>query len=170
MRIDSLQRVTSRRADKLHRQSITEAEQGHMLMALRCSNSHAAAPTEALNLLVDVCYSLRQYHRYSDSSGQPKGFLSWAWLSEFTLDRLQANPFVPLHPSEWNEGVILCFCDVVATAQTAHEIAQDLGGGLFPDEACYITMQTGTDGSNTLIRFESNERAELTEWLIGLYA
>jgi hemolysin-activating ACP:hemolysin acyltransferase len=140
-----------------------------MRTGLKCSAAYSAAPDDALNSLIEVCHSIQQFRVYEDSRGEPQGFLSWAWLSDFTLDRLQINPFAPLHPSEWNEGETLCFRDLAATAQSAAAIAKDLGGGSFPDEPCYITMQTDAKGTHSLIRFEPEERYELAEWLSGLY-
>jgi hemolysin-activating ACP:hemolysin acyltransferase len=141
-----------------------------MRMGLQRSASYFAAPDDAVNALIEVCHSIQQYRVYDDRRGEPQGFLSWAWLSDFTLNRLQINPFAQLHPSEWNEGEILCFRDLAATDQTVIAIAKDLRGGLFPDEPCYITMQTDAKGTHALIRFEPDERYELAEWLSGLYA
>ncbi|WP_414448018.1 toxin-activating lysine-acyltransferase [Burkholderia sp. 22PA0099] len=45
-------------------------------------------------------------------NGDPVGYLIWAMLTPRTLDKLLGQAYV-LHPSEWNEGELLCILDLM---------------------------------------------------------
>jgi hemolysin-activating ACP:hemolysin acyltransferase len=161
--------MIERRTAKLNATLEIDAEKHRMRAGIQSSAAYSASTDNSLSSLIQICHSSQQYRVYEAKGNEPRGFLSWAWLSAFTLERLTANPLAPLHPSEWNEGTSLCFRDIAATPEIAAAIASDLGGGLFPMEPCYVTMQTDASGGLSLIRFESNERYELAEWLRDLY-
>jgi hemolysin-activating ACP:hemolysin acyltransferase len=162
--------MDSRRDGALATHQKNDEEQRRIQCALVCSPLYAQAPPSQLESLAEACQSLCQYRVYGISLDVPTGILSWAWLSDFTLIRLNENPFALLHPSEWNEGTMLCFRDIVPTTDSANAIADDLGGALFPGEPCYVTMQTDSKGTLSLIRFEPDERYELSEWVRAQYS
>ncbi|WP_186020898.1 toxin-activating lysine-acyltransferase [Burkholderia gladioli] len=45
-------------------------------------------------------------------NGEPVGYLIWALLTPETLSKLLDQAYV-LHPSEWNEGELLCILDLM---------------------------------------------------------
>lgn len=84
--------------------------------------------------LVRTIATLRQFRVYEDAGGCPNGMLTWAWLSERTIARIEQQPLHAVHVSEWNEGETLCFFDVATSAASRAETIADVAGRLFPDQ------------------------------------
>lgn len=55
---------------------------------------------------------LGQYTLCRDTSGQPVGYMTWAFLAVDTELRLLGDPGVLFHISEWNEGDRLWIMDL----------------------------------------------------------
>ncbi|WEF31566.1 toxin-activating lysine-acyltransferase [Pseudoduganella chitinolytica] len=117
-----------------HRRSFADAvELGECLAVLQRCDPHGRSPLWAGAFPLGDLVTLRQYRLYRDEAGRPAGLVTWAWLSPRTLERLAATPLHLAHVSEWNEGSVLCLCDVLATAATQAQIMEDLGGDLLPE-------------------------------------
>jgi hemolysin-activating ACP:hemolysin acyltransferase len=139
-------------------------ETGLALSALAVSRQYLKVPVGVVRSSVLHAQSTRQFKTFRDSNGVPKGFLSWAWLSNYSLARLESNASLVLHPSEWNEGEILCFRDIAFTEESLARVSIDLGGALFCEESiCYVTL--GVAGQPKLVRLTSGDRSDFAVWL-----
>lgn len=83
------------------------ARMGRALQAIACSARHARSPMGRMLSLVRTATSLGRFCVLQHRDGGTAGFFIWLHLSDRTLGRLRRNPFGPLHPSEWNEGLHL---------------------------------------------------------------
>ena len=139
---------------------------GQALLALGAAKEYANVATGAVRSMVLSAFSTRQSKTYFNGADTPFGFVSWAWVSQYTLMRLQVDAAAHLHPSEWNEGESLCFRDVAVTEDAVDAIADDLGGLLFPSEpVCYFAMRAPRRDAPELVRFAASRRADLAQWM-----
>lgn len=139
---------------------------GEALMALRAAPPYAALPTGTAISLVDTLTRTDQYKVFRDSAGQPLGLLSWAWISAWTVARLQGAVRTPLHPCEWNEGDQLYFRDIAVSRACADAMCADLSGGLFGTAAfCWVALTGGSDEGGTLVRLAPAQRRDFSNWL-----
>lgn len=76
-------------------------------------------------------YRLGQYKFYFNGNGDVVAVVTWAWVSEYGLQRLINDDYYDMHPSEWNEGDILFLMDVVAPFGHFREVVADLFRGDF---------------------------------------
>lgn len=58
--------------------------------------------------------TLKQIKFNLNERGIPTSFITWAYVSESTLQKLRHNPDYLLHFSEWNEGTNVLIMDIVA--------------------------------------------------------
>ena len=93
---------------------------GEAVMAMAGSRTHGHLFLSDMLWLVLPAVSLRQYKVVRDNGGQTVGYLSWALLSEGTLERLKGGGAdFRLKPSEWNDGELACVMDVCAPSAEA---------------------------------------------------
>lgn len=139
---------------------------GNFLVGLGRSRSYSAFSLGAALELARTVNTCSQFKTYSDSSGNPAGALTWAWVEECRADAAIATSDLQLHPSEWNEGRCLWFRDVAVAAGSAQEMARDIGGRLFPDSPdCLVTIRSRASGQTVAMRFSGAERASLHDWV-----
>jgi hemolysin-activating ACP:hemolysin acyltransferase len=152
--------------DKLRRLLREQLKIGNFLIGLGVSKAYSACSLGAALELARTVNTSSQFKTYSDSSGNPAGALTWAWVEECRADAAIATSDLQLHPSEWNEGRCLWFRDVAVAAGSAQEMARDLGGRLFPDSPdCLVTMRSRASGQTVAMRFSGAERASLHDWV-----
>lgn len=77
------------------------------------SPDYCQYPIACIPLWLEPAIRHRQIHFFLDNAGFPVGYLTWAWLATDTEKRLQYDPTVLLHISEWNEGDNLWILDFV---------------------------------------------------------
>lgn len=141
---------------------------GRLMLSLSASRLHRCLALGAALELAQTVNTNLQFKTYSDSSGNPAGALTWAWVEECRADAAIATGDLQLHPSEWNEGRCLWFRDVAVAAGSAQEMARDIGGGLFPEATeCLVTMRSRKSGRTVAVKFSGSERASLYDWVAG---
>lgn len=139
---------------------------GEVLLALRAAPAYARAHFGVMAALAMTLVGTGQYRLYKDRSGAPAGMLSWAWVSDWTLDRLRINPLSPLHPCEWSEGEHLYLRDLAFSASCLDELAADVAGRLFPDEPwCLVALTRARAAGPVLKRLAASQRSAFAEWL-----
>ncbi len=81
--------------------------------------SVAAAHTWILPAVLhrQICFAFNR-------DGCPIAYISWAYVSDETLQRLQKDDVMALDPSEWNEGLNLWIVDFVAVKRMAPFVAR----------------------------------------------
>lgn len=142
------------------------AQFGQALLALSRSPVYKAMPVRAAMTMLATAIGTRQMRLYYDNAGEPAGLLTWAWLSQWTIDRLAGNDPTPMHICEWNEGSVLCFRDIAASSASVQEIAADLSGGLFPEEtSCAVLVRDRVSQGTVLFQVAEGERESLRTWL-----
>lgn len=139
---------------------------GEALIALRAAPTYGALPTDTAISLVDTLTRTDQYKVFRDSAGLPLGLLSWAWISAWTVARLQKDVRTPLHPCEWSEGDQLYFRDMAVSRACADAMCADLSGGLFgAAEFCWVGLTGAADDQGTLVRLSPAQRRSFSTWL-----
>jgi hemolysin-activating ACP:hemolysin acyltransferase len=105
---------------------------GKCLQVLGQASSHRSKPLAQVLKRVRICWGNRQLQLLESSSGEPHGLITWAWLSDYTINQLLKTGFEDLHVSEWNEGTTLCICDVAWCGSGATQVIQAIKEGIFP--------------------------------------
>jgi hemolysin-activating ACP:hemolysin acyltransferase len=127
---------------------------GSMIRALACAEHATDLLARPLNLINEIA-TLRQFRIYEDADGQPRGLLTWAWLSDYTIARIPGAPLHSVHPSEWNEGESLCIFDFAVSQSSVKELQADVEEKLFPDERhILLYVQTGCRGLPDFVRLD----------------
>jgi hemolysin-activating ACP:hemolysin acyltransferase len=86
--------------------------QSGVLYLARYSALHKVFPVEMLEDRIRPALLLRQFVYYTDTSGVPAAFSSWAWLSSAVLqDVLQTSR--ELRADEYNCGDLPFFCEMI---------------------------------------------------------
>jgi cytolysin-activating lysine-acyltransferase len=75
------------------------------------SDEYCQYPVACVTLWIEPAIRHEQIHFFRDESGEVCGYMTWAWLTEDTEQRLLNDPNVLLHISEWNEGGQLWILD-----------------------------------------------------------
>jgi len=146
------------------------AAMGDALIALNLSAAHQDLALASAMSTVTTASGMGQMRLYKNAAGAPRGLLSWAWLSDWTKDRLMADGQAPMHQCEWSEGSTLCFRDIAASADSAPQIAQDLAGGLFPQElSCLLWVRDRSSKDVVLLPIAESERASLGDWVMSQF-
>jgi hemolysin-activating ACP:hemolysin acyltransferase len=142
------------------------AQFGQALLALSRSPVYKAMPLRSAMTMLATAIGTRQMRLYFDNAGEPTGLLTWAWLSQWTIDRLAWNDSTPMHICEWNEGSVLCFRDIAASRESVQNIAADLSGGFFPEEtSCAVLVRDRVSEGAVLFQVAEGERESLRTWL-----
>lgn len=111
-----------------------EAQQfGKLFTALIAGRAHLALPLDQLLARLRTWIVLQQFMVFEHPDGRPSGVITWAWLDREVLSG--APPLGSLHPSRWNEGTVLCLCDVVLTPEILKAAQHFVMTTLFPGEA-----------------------------------
>lgn len=150
-----------------YRRSFAEAiELGECLAALRHCDPRGRSPLWAGAFPLGDLVTMRQFRLYRDAAGAPAGLVTWGWLSPRTLERLGATPLHAVHVSEWNEGLVLCLCDVLASDATHVQIMDDLCGALFPAQRDVLLYHAPTDARPASAEpVRRSERAAIAAWV-----
>lgn len=118
--------------------------------------------THAVRML-SIPMQLRQYHVRTDASGRPGALLTWAWVSQQTLQSPARAP-AQWHRCEWNEGESLCICDLVSADGCSHTIMADFVADLARGEQqIYSAPRPG--GAAQFRCWQPGELPELLAWL-----
>jgi hemolysin-activating ACP:hemolysin acyltransferase len=95
-------------------QALSRAIQlSRVLELLSTSPRYAGLPLNHAYHSISPALDLRQFQLCWHKNGELAGWLSWAWMSDYTLHQ-PPRPLSQLDRSEWNEGPHLCMCDLVA--------------------------------------------------------
>lgn len=139
---------------------------GEALTALRAAPAYNQAPIGAVTALVGTLAGTEQYKLYRDAAGRPAGLLSWAWISDWTVDRLKKDIRAPLHPCEWSEGDQLYFRDIAVSTRCAEAMCTDLCEGLFGAAPfCWIGLQGVFKERGDLVKLGRAQRCGFSSWL-----
>ncbi|MEW6704360.1 MAG: toxin-activating lysine-acyltransferase [Pseudomonadota bacterium] len=127
----------------MHETLMLRLEVGRCIEALHRGGGAAGSPLWKEPGRLSTLVSLRQIRVYACADGSPGGLLTWAWLSERTLRRLNAHPLEQAHRCEWNEGTRLCIWEVLAVEEVRNELVHDLLHRLFPEERELLFYRPG---------------------------
>ncbi len=89
----------------------------------------------------------RQIHIIYTDDGRPMGYMTWAFVSDKTLARLQADSVQVLDASEWNEGLNLWIVDVVCRKGMARHVVRAVRGRLGATFTEAFGLKRKPDGS-----------------------
>lgn len=160
------------RRESLSQAASSYAMSGRTLTAFAHAPGYLDAPLATVLAIVRTAEATGQMKVYEDEQG-PSGVLTWMWLSAYTIDRVKqgADFATDLHPCEWNEGSTLCFRDVAPSRRSAAAMAEDLGGGLFPEErSCLVALRSARSRRLELVAFSQERRSTLRPWLVGRFS
>lgn len=149
-------------------QTLTRAlEIGRCLLALWNSGQAEQSPLWRSFYMLTEIVAIRQFRTYLAPNNGSDGLLTWAWLSERTIARVEHTPLHAVHTSEWNEGATLCLCDVVMTDAVSKDMLEDIRGNLFPAEMTMLLYWPPRRGAQGRLSRVSRERPEeIDEWLM----
>lgn len=140
-------------------------EIGRCILALRKYARYQEASLWASSHSLSEVVAIRQCRTYLASDNTPAGLLTWAWLSQRTISRIAHTPLHDIHISEWNEGDMLCLCDVVISDAVREEMEADIFQNLFPGESTILLYMGPAYGrQQQLLKVERTERALFDRW------
>lgn len=84
------------------------------------------APIAALAAWLIVPVRLGQFRCVFDDAGNPRGYATWAFVSNRTLERLRTGQHTRLELEDWNDGDHLWIVDVVAPEGYLPLVVRDL--------------------------------------------
>ena len=140
---------------------------GTCLLAMRAIDPAMKSALWQSSYRLSEIIALRQYRTYSAPNRAPAGLITWAWLSTRTISRIADHPLHDLHSAEWNEGEVLCLCDVIIAESVRKEMEADIFKDLFPMESTlllYIPPQKGAPASMTKVA-RQQQRGVIRRWL-----
>lgn len=88
--------------------------------------SYCSYPVACLKAWIEPVINHRQIWFAFDSQGRAVAYFTWAWLAPDVAHRLEHDPNVLLHYSEWNEGEQLWIMDLVAPYGHAQDVMRYL--------------------------------------------
>ena len=143
-------------------------EIGRCILALQNTETYMAMPLWKLLYMLREVIAIRQFRTYLTSDNTPSGLLTWAWLSERTIARIAHVPLHDTHTSEWNEGDLLCLCDVAVSETVREEMEGDILGNLFPQESTILLYSSATnDAPSQLVKVKRAQQSEaIKEWFM----
>lgn len=115
---------------------------GFATLLFSFSEHHKKYSCEDIQKYVVTPYSLNQCKLYFNEKGDAVGIVTWAWLSDYSLDRITKESFYELHLSEWNEGLNLYIMDVVAPFGDFKFIASDLLKRFHNQKVCFSVRRS----------------------------
>lgn len=89
---------------------------------------------------------LKQIKFFFDETGNPVGYLTWAFVSTEVSQSAMDDKVEWLHLSEWNEGLNLWIVDLVAPYGHAKNIALYARNVLFPHHEQAFAVRRADDG------------------------
>jgi cytolysin-activating lysine-acyltransferase len=120
-------------------------QMGLVATAMMNSPRYCAYPLACLSVWIEPAVLLHQIHFFTDLSGNPTGYMTWAFLTEDTARRVVHDPEVLLHISEWNEGTQLWIMDLLLLEGNIREIKRR-AFALFPDHHEARSVRRTDDG------------------------
>lgn len=118
---------------------------GMMLWLMSNADYHSQWPLYSLHRDIIPPSLLGQYKIYLDTSGNPVGLVTWAWL-DFVGKEKVLKQCGSLPKEAWNSGDHLMVNDFVSPWGHARQIARDLRGGLFNSNSGFA-IRRYPDGS-----------------------
>lgn len=112
-------------------------------------------------LTVPFAFGQMEVIRYSD--GRPSAIVTWAWLSDDTIARLNADPACPLHISELTEGYTPCISGVFPCG--GEQAVQDFLRHKFADFSVWYAMNTFGSKGRQLSSWDQMNRENISLWL-----
>lgn len=165
-----LQKVTPDTLELCRGRLVEYAALGKGLIALSKSSPYANMSLKSAVKLLTTVGGIGQVRVYYNHAGEVTGLLTWAWMSQWTMERLVRGDLSPMHASEWNEGPILCFRDIAASSESAEQIAADLAGDLFPEEgSCAVMAGDRSSKKLVLVQIADSQRNSLRAWIMSQF-
>jgi cytolysin-activating lysine-acyltransferase len=115
---------------------------------LMASNArYRAFPIVSLSVWIDPAIMTNQLAIFYDSySGNPVGYITWAFLAPDVEHRWLKDPNVLLHDSEWNEGGNLWIMDFLAIPGYCEDIIEFIEQNMFSDQSQAFSLRRNDDG------------------------
>jgi len=110
---------------------------GFAALLFSFSEHHRRYTCDDLQKYIVIPYRLRQCKIYFNDHGDAVGLVTWAWLSDYSLEKIISESFYDLHISEWNEGRNLYIMDLIAPFGDFEHIVNDLFHQFRAAEYCY---------------------------------
>jgi hemolysin-activating ACP:hemolysin acyltransferase len=82
---------------------------------------------------------LQQYRMYFAEDGAPNAMITWAWLSDYSMNKKPMRPIYALPRSEWNEGRHLCIIDVLSSRHDVSKLISDFLNFVAIDQMNFFT-------------------------------
>ena len=116
------------------------------------SPQHWHCTIEELEARILPSLTLNQF-RYYEVSGQPIGFVSWAYLSDEAEEKYQTGEY-KLLPQEWRSGERLWCIDFISPFDHDQGIFEDLRQTIFPQGTTAKMIRTQEDGSRSIVEYQ----------------
>ncbi|WP_299484525.1 toxin-activating lysine-acyltransferase [Acaryochloris sp. IP29b_bin.137] len=120
------------------------------------SPQHWHCTIEELEARILPSLTLGQF-RYYEVSGQPLGFVSWAYLSAEAEEKYQTGGY-QLLPQEWRSGEQLWCIDFISPFDYDQSILDDLSQSIFPQGTTAKMIRTQADGSRSIVEYQLGAR------------
>ena len=152
--------------EKLERFLQYSQELGELMIGLSRSTAHASMDFCSVARLAGLAIDLNQYKIYRNDAGSISGALVWAWITPKTVSCFNPRGLLNSHCSQWNEGELLCFTDMSAIGDGIAELAKDIAGAQFSEEArIFLQLKNVASKNIEIIEVSASERAGLAEWV-----
>ena len=109
---------------------------------------YRAYPLVSLSAWIDPAIVTNQLAIFHESySGNPVGYMTWAFLAPDVEHRWLSDPNVLLHESEWNEGGNLWIMDFLAMPGYCEDIIEFIEKNMFADHSQASSLRRKDDGT-----------------------
>lgn len=110
------------------------------LCLLQAELGGGASSIDVLHFVVPPV-TLEQARFYFDDRGDLTGFVSWAWITQEVLDRIDASGSCEMHVSEWCEGPLLLVVDFIVAPNIRAAIRRDILLNVFKGESVMFSSR-----------------------------
>jgi cytolysin-activating lysine-acyltransferase len=143
--------MTNRRGLKLTYEKKHDNEimvkRGIVAHLMATSSTYRAFPMVSLTAWIDPAILTKQIAIFCDAySGDPVGYITWAFLASDVEHRWLSDPKVMLHFSEWNEGDNLWIMDFLALPGRCEDIVEFIEENMFSDHLQAYSVRRNSDG------------------------
>mgnify|MGYP001545289269 CR=1 FL=1 len=113
----------------------------------------------ALHVWIEPAIDFDQIRVFYNTSGEPVGYVTWAWLDPRARERFIHDPRFLFHPSDWTEGPELWILDFVAPFGHASDMWKQLRTEpRFTETEAFSYLRRRADGSIRRVTTRKNRR------------
>jgi hemolysin-activating ACP:hemolysin acyltransferase len=122
-------------------------DMGDIVSVLLSSPDYAHYKISTIGVWINPARRCGQIRIYYDHRGRPVGYVTWAFLTAESEQRLIMNSATLLHYSEWNEGDRLWIMDVVSPHGYGLSILKHVRDKLLADHDIFHWLRRNESGA-----------------------